>query len=98
MKQRNKETRKQTNRETKKARIAENRRVRLQIRYLKIDRFSQYSLNLGERPTEVLHFDIKTDPYKSALPKITRFENGTKKRIIWTQNGQKQGDRIFFRA
>ena len=87
MKQRKKETRKQTNRETKKARMAENlksyrkqghRRVCLQIRYLKIDRFSQYSLNLGERPTEVLHFDIKTDPYKSALPKITRFENGTK--------------------
>ena len=56
--------------------------VYLQIRYLQIDKFSPYSLNLGERPTDVLHFDIKTDPFMSALPKITRFENDPK-----TQNG-----------
>ena len=41
-------------------------------------RFSQCSLNFGERPTEVLHFNIKTDPYKSALPKLMQFENRTK--------------------
>ena len=55
-----------------------------------IDRFLQYSLNLGERPTKVLHFDIKTDPYKSALPKITQFENGTKKHNLdtkWPKSG-----------
>ena len=87
MKQRKKQGNKQTNRETKKARMVENlksyrkqghRRVCLQICYLIIDRFSQYSLNLGERSIKVLHFDITTDPCKSALPKITQFENGTK--------------------
>ena len=53
-------------------------RICLQIRYLQIERFLQCSLNFGERPTEVLHFDIKTDPDKLALPKITRIENRKK--------------------
>ena len=53
-------------------------RVCLQIRYLRTEIFSQCSLNFGERPTAVLHFDIKTNPYKSALLKITRFQNSTK--------------------
>ena len=47
----------------------------LQIQYLQIETFSQYSLILGERPINVLHLNIKTDPYKSALPKITIFEH-----------------------
>ena len=32
---------------------------------------------IAERPSIVLHFDMKTGSYNAALPKI-RFENGTK--------------------
>ena len=53
-------------------------RVCLQIGYLRNEIFSHCSLNFGERPTKVLHFNIKNDPYKSALPKLKRFENRTK--------------------
>ena len=73
-------------------------RVCLQIRYLQIERFSQCSLNFGERPTEVLHFNIKTDPIKVSPSQINAIRKQDKKRIIWTQNGQKQGDRIFWGA
>ena len=45
---------------------------------------------MGERPTEVLHFDIKTDPYITALPEITRFENDAKSHNLdtkWQKTG-----------
>ena len=76
MKQSQKETRKQTNRETKKARMPEN--------------LKSYRKQGHHRPTKVLHLDIKTDPYKSARPKITRFENATKTHNLdtkWPKTG-----------
>ena len=44
---------------------------------------TKYCMDLGERPTEVLHFDINTNPYKSGVPKISRFKQA------------KNGDLIF---
>ena len=39
----------------------------------------QKCLNTGERPTIVLHFDMKTNSYRATLPKMTRLVNATKK-------------------
>ena len=73
-------------------------RIRLQIRYLQIERFSQCSLNFDERPIEVLHFVIKNLSIQVSPSQNNVIRKQDKKRLIWTQNGQKQGDRIFFQA